>query len=315
MQARSLYVLAPKKVEWIAEELPELGVHEVLVQTTTGESSIGSELPRYSGTARSSSLPKYPVMTGYENVGTVLARGSEVKRVHPGVQVVCFYGHRTHAVIPESKVIRVPDEISDELALLTILTCDCAKGVRKVMPRPEEAVLVSAAGAIGLMTLFILRAYGVLHVDVVEMEPQRHELARKLGARRVLLPNELPESSETYTVSFECTSRNAAFALLQWNLKPEGRLCVLADGNYEPLQLTPAFHEKELSLFASSDGWNYQEHAAWFFQVAGQSGLEALFEWRVSAQELPDVFERLVQGEMRPVKVLVSYEPQRASGR
>src|SRR5258706_169918 len=105
-----------------------------------------------------------------------------------GERVVGFYGHRTAALVPASKAIRVPEGVSDELALLTILTCDAAKGVRKITPLPEEPVLVTGAGAIGLFTLFILKAYGSAAVDVVDPAERRHRLARALGARAVWRP-------------------------------------------------------------------------------------------------------------------------------
>lgn len=90
---------------------------------------------------------------------------------------------------------------------------------------------------------------------------------------------------------------------------PGGQICVLSDGNVEPLVLSPAFHEKELRLWASSDGVDYQGHAVWFFEQVrtGWGALADLFEAEVQADELPAVFDRLASGRARPVKVLVRY--------
>ena len=68
-------------------------------------------------------------------------------------------------------------------ALLAILSCDVAKGIRKVVPRPEEPVLVAGAGAIGLLAVFVLRAYGVRVVDVNGLARDRRALSERLGAR------------------------------------------------------------------------------------------------------------------------------------
>lgn len=78
MCSRSLFLIAPGHLEWITEDLPPLQPHEVLVQTTAGAISIGSELPQYLGTARSSRPAHYRRITGYESVGTVLVCGSTV---------------------------------------------------------------------------------------------------------------------------------------------------------------------------------------------------------------------------------------------
>jgi alcohol dehydrogenase len=311
LSTQKLLLTAPRRLQWITEKLPPLGAHEVLIQTRTGAMSIGSELPVYCGTARTSKPLSYPRMTGYESVGIVTACGSDVKTVQVGNRVVSFYGHSTHAVVPEAKVIKIPDTISDLLAILTILTCDTAKGVRKMAPMPEERALITGAGTMGLLTLFVLKAYGLIEIDVVEPRQERHALASQLGARTVYFPHDLPPTSESYSIAFECSSRNEAFTLLQNHMQQNGRICILADGNLEPLVLTPAFHERELHIVGSSDGWDYHKHAVWYFQVIQQNdtGLEQIFEEEIMQSELISTFERLANERARPVKILVHYEP------
>jgi alcohol dehydrogenase len=308
MERRSLLLMAPRRLAWVAEELPAPGPHEVLVETTAGAVSVGTELPQYMGTEREIVARGYPRMTGYESLGTVVACGSNVQGLNPGERVVAFYGHRTGALIPEIKAICVPGGVSDELALLVILMCDVAKGVRKLSPRPDQQALVTGAGAIGLLTLWVLRAYGVREVDVVEPQASRCELALRLGARRAVTP-ESADLDDAYAIGFECSSRQAGFALLQQRAASNGRLCVLADGNVEPLILAPSFHAKELAIVASNDGWDYQQHARWYFEQVrdGAPELEALFEARAPAAGLPTLFERMASGETSPVKVFVQY--------
>jgi alcohol dehydrogenase len=310
MQRRSLLLMAPRRLAWVAEVLPAPGPHEILVQTTAGAVSVGTELPQYMGTEREIAARGYPRMTGYESLGTVVACGSEVTSVEPGDRVVAFYGHRTSALIPEPKAIRVPAGVSDALALLVILTCDVAKGVRKLSPRPDQPALVSGAGAIGLLTLWVLRAYGVREVDVVEPLAGRRELALRLGARRAVALAS-PDLADAYPIGFECSSRQDGFALLQQRAAASGKLCVLADGNVEPLILTPSFHAKELAIVASSDGWDYQQHARWYFEQVrdGVPELEALFEARVPSEDLAALFERMASREAMPVKAFVQYGP------
>ncbi len=309
LRAKSLYLTAAARLQWLDETLPALGPYDVLLQTRTGSISIGSELPLYAGTARDVNALHYPCMTGYESVGMVLACGEHVSHLHVGDRCVAFYGHRTHYVVPAAQVLVVPEGISDALALLAILTCDAAKGVRKVAPRPEEPVLITGGGAIGLLTLFILKAYGIATIDMVETRPERHALALELGARRAMIPQEVSTASESYPAAFECSSRDAAFALIQNNMRPHGRICILADGNYEPLHLTPAFHAKELQVVGSSDGWDYHLHAAWYFQEIQRypTPLEELFQLQISSNELISTFTQLALGELYPTKVLVDW--------
>ncbi len=308
MESRSLLLMAPHQLDWVAEDLPTPNRQEVLVRTTAGAVSIGTELPQYMGTEREVVVRGYPRMTGYESLGEVIARGAGVERLELGDRVVAFYGHRTSALIQEAKAIRVPVGVSPALALLVILTCEVAKGIRKLSLRWDEPVLVTGAGAIGLLTLWMLRAYGAQIIDVVEPLAARRARALRLGARRAISPGTLRRDDRSST-GIECSSRQAGFALLQEWTTAGGKICILSDGNQEPLILTPSFHTKELLIIGSSDGWDYQQHAHWYFEQIkdGAPELEALFEAHVPAEGLASLFERMAIGEIGPLKAFVQY--------
>lgn len=307
MKRHSLMLVAPRRLEWIEEELPPLRLGEVLVQSTTGAVSVGSELPQLAGEEQVGTPQSYPRMTGYESVGVAVKRGAGVRSVQVGDRVVASYGHRTHGVVREP-VIPVPAEVPDAIALLSILTCDVAKGISKVEPGGDEAVLIVGGGAIGLLTVAMLRARGAGAVDVIEPDPGRRELARSLGARWV---GSCEFAAGEYPVGFECSGRDAGFRVLQERMSPAGRICILSDGNVEPLTLQPYFHERELLLIGSSDGLDYREHARWFFENRCSFGsLEQLFQMEVGAARLAEVFRGLAEGEISPVKVLVRYSKE-----
>jgi len=108
----------PRRLEWNAAAAGRSRSRHGSVQTVAGAISIGSELPQYAATARGAEPPRYPRMTGYESVAVVVAVGEGVEQLRVGERVVAFYGHRTAALVPASKAIRVPEGVSDELALL-----------------------------------------------------------------------------------------------------------------------------------------------------------------------------------------------------
>lgn len=307
IHAHALLLTAPHTLEWLERPLEPPQKDQVLVRTLYSALSLGTELPLYKGASHNPSHITYPKMTGYETYGVVEAVGEEVSSVRVGDCVLIFSGHVTHAVLPASRIIPVPSDLDPRLALLAILSNDVKRGVRKAAPQPDERVLVTGAGAIGLLTLFVLKALGVTHVDVVEPVRERLELAQSLGAQNLFTPEEVGEIETSYTVGMECSSRNTAFSLLQNKLQTGGRICILADGNLEPLVLTPQFHQKELRVVGSSDGENYQDHARWFFTLPDLSKLTALFDLTVNAETLPQTFAQLAKGEIRPVKVLVNY--------
>lgn len=306
MKARSLLLTAPRKLEWLEHDMPEPSEHQVLIKTECTAVSIGTELPTYLGSSRHFNH-QYPTMTGYESLGRVVALGENVSGLALGDRVVSFYGHRTHALVEANRVIKVPSNISAKIALLSILSCDVAKGIRKLSPKLEESVLVSGAGAIGLLSVFVLRAYGVQNVDVIEPQHRRRELALSLGARSVYSSDSL--LLEFYDYALECSGYNAAFEKLQTLMNHDGMICVLGDGHLEPYTLLPEFHSKELKIVGSSDGWDYQQHAAWFFGLEQEKlmGLELFFELMIKADELPQTFEKLADKEISPIKILVKF--------
>ncbi len=310
MRNHSLLLTAARHLEWIAQEIPPLQADEVLIQTTSAAISIGSELPIYCGTARSATPAYYPRMMGYESIGIVIDRGSAVQRLQVGDRAVAFYGHREYGIVSAAKAIKVPESVSDAIALLAILTCDVTKGIRKIDPKQHESALITGAGTIGLLTIFMLKALRVQVVDVVEPRSERRELAFGLGARVATTPQVMIRTNDNYAVGFECSSRNAAFELLQEKMQHDGRICILADGNIEPLLVTPTFHEKELMIVGSSDGWDYQEHARWYFQYVQEHAhhLEKLFDYATTQHDLAATFEQLALGTLNPMKVVVNYD-------
>lgn len=302
----SLLLYGPRDLRWLREDLLPLGEGEVRLETLAGAISVGTELPLYRGDAREASPRAYPFMTGYESLARIVEVGSGVVGLEPGQRVVATYGHRTAACLPAGSLIPVPDDIPEEMALLAILSNDASRGVGKLNVQPDASVLITGAGTIGLLTLHRLRWLGLKHVDVVEPLLERRALALELGAHAAYAPETLPKDAR-YAAGVECSSKQAGFALVQRQLEATGQLCVLSDGNVEPLTLEPEFHSRELSIVASSDGEDYPGHARAFFDYWRETRhpLEGLFTWRVRASDLPQTFERMLSE--RPLKVFVSY--------
>lgn len=308
--SRSLLLYGLRDLRWVDEPLAAPGPAEILVRTRAGSISMGTELPLVRGDQREP-VPSYPLMTGYESVAEVLACGAAVSGIAPGDRVVATYGHRSHALLAAARAILVPAAIDDRLALLSILACDAAKGVGKLAAPPGTPVLISGAGTIGLLALFNLRANGFSVVDVVEPQPTRRQLALRLGARHAADPADLAALDKGYAAAIECSRHNAAFALLQQRMWPNGQICVLADGNLEPLLLQPEFHSRELTIVGSSDGIDYPGYARWFWaqlQTAEAPPLHELFEAEVPAEQLAETFLALAKRRAPPLKVLVRYK-------
>ncbi|MCA1059582.1 alcohol dehydrogenase catalytic domain-containing protein [Rossellomorea aquimaris] len=305
----SLQLKAKKTLQWTTNTIPPLKEDEILIKTLAGAISIGAELPQYNENDPTEPFPSYPKETGYESFGEVVAIGEAVEGFKIGDRAVAFFGHKDYGIVKESKAIFVPKGIGHQAALLVILSCDAAKGVRKLNPKENNRVLVTGSGTMGLLTVYYLKEYlNVRQIDMLEPHHARGEIARKLGVKTVFEnPSDCP--ADFYDYGLECSGFNHAFKTLQQALKHEGEMCILSDGNKESFQLQPDFYRKELRIVGSSDGWDYKQHAKWYFgQMKEQdSGLRELFEKTIHFEELPECFEELATGSSSPIKVLVNY--------
>lgn len=295
MAQRRLTVTAPDEFRWETVALPPPGPGEVRVRTCLSAISISSELSM----VRNGEIHW---RLGYQTLGVVEALGAGVA-LEVGVRVITTLGHASAGIHRIKRVHAVPDYIPDRQALAVILGEETHKGIRKIAPQSQEGVLVAGAGLLGLLTVFNLTRRGIKDVTVLEPDPTRRELALAFGAASAHAPGSLPH--DAYAVGLECSGSPDGFAEVLSHLRPNGRCCVLSDGNWGALTLPPAFHTRELSVAASSDGEDYAAYAAWLWQHADPV-LEQLYSDTIRPEEVPATFTRL-RHFPRPVSVVVDW--------
>ncbi|WP_078380723.1 alcohol dehydrogenase catalytic domain-containing protein [Sutcliffiella halmapala] len=309
MYQKSLILSGKRELKWTKQILPPLEKDEVLVKTIAGAISVGAELPQYMESDRTNASPHYPKETGYESYGEIVAIGEAVEALKIGDRIVAFYGHKDYGIIKADKAIKVPNGIHYSDALLTILSCDAAKGVLKLNPKETDKVLVAGMGTMGLLAVFFLKEFSNLqHVDVLEPNSSRGSIAKMLGANNVF--DDLSKSpKDYYAFGLECSAYNEAFKTLQKSVVNNAGICILSDGNKDKFELHPAFFKKELKIVGSSNGWDYKQHSKWYFDKIKKNSfqLRRLFELTISKEELIQCFEDISNGSINPIKVLVVY--------
>ncbi|SDP63698.1 alcohol dehydrogenase catalytic domain-containing protein [Halobacillus aidingensis] len=309
MKQKSLILSGYKNLIWETCSMSPLKKDEVLIKTIAGAISIGAELPQYNESDVTDPHPAYPRETGYESYGEVLEVGSNVTQAKVGDRVLSFYGHKDSAIVKSNKIVVVPKELDYRYALLNTLSCDAAKGVLKLNPERVSRVLVTGGGTMGTLAVHFLKKYmNVKHVDMLEPNKQRHVIPKHIGVENVFSTKE-EVSEHSYDYALECSSRFAAFETLLRSMKLEGKVCILSDGNKDLFHLTEDFYAKELTIVGSSDGWNYNKHADWFFkEYQTSSFLTDIFEHEVAQENLIHCFAELHTNQISPMKVLVHYD-------
>lgn len=126
-----------------------------------------------------------PTPLGYSSAGIVVEVGERVDGFRIGDRVACggggYANHAQVVSVPRSLCVKVPEPVSLEHAAFTTLGAVALQGVRQAEVRLGEKVAVIGLGLIGLLTIQILRAAGC-EVLAIDVEPERVELARELGA-------------------------------------------------------------------------------------------------------------------------------------
>lgn len=96
----------------------------------------------------------------------------------------------TADAIRQGNVMRLPQEISFEVAALAEPLSCCLNGQEAVAVGPGDVVLIIGGGPIGIMHLLLARLAGARHVIVSEITPSRLEQSRKHGADTAINPRE-----------------------------------------------------------------------------------------------------------------------------
>src|SRR5262249_48637725 len=129
---------------------------------------------------------------GQEGAGTVTAIGSEVKSLKPGDHVAWASvqgSYAEQAAIPADKLVRIPDDITDQQAAAVMLQgmtahylCYTTYPVKK-----GDIVLVhAAAGGVGLLLVQMCHNLGARVIGTVSTD-EKAQLAREAGADEIIL--------------------------------------------------------------------------------------------------------------------------------
>jgi propanol-preferring alcohol dehydrogenase len=189
--------------------IPQLGVNDVLVRVAAAGICHSDEHYR----AGVSKIDNLPLTLGHEVAGRVERVGANVKNVAPGDRVCVHYlvhcgacefcrrgleqfcttvqmigkdrdgGYAEFIKVPAKNASRLPDEISFEIG--AIMMCSSATSLHalnKARLKSGESVAIFGFGGLGFSALQLARAFDCGQIYVVEINPAKLDLAKKLGA-------------------------------------------------------------------------------------------------------------------------------------
>jgi L-iditol 2-dehydrogenase len=205
---RAAQFIGPEKLRVEEVDTPEPQEGDVLVRVEKC-GICPSDVRAYQGVFRSQ--PDYPMVTGHEWSGEVVALGPGEDRLSVGDRVVvdwhgpcgfCYYcrkgfpnycenlkrrqgGFAQYALAFSRSVRILPDDVSfDNAAMCEPLAC-CFNGIETLHLEVGDNIVVIGCGPIGLMHIQLARSLGarVIGVDLIS---KRMEIAERLGASDVI---------------------------------------------------------------------------------------------------------------------------------
>ena len=239
--------------------LPEPGPGEVLVRTLRSGVSRGTETLVFRGGVPASQYAAMrapfqegdfpgPVKYGYLSVGVVEQGPDHLL----GRTVFCLYPHQSAYVVPARAVAVVPDDVPARRAVLAGTVETAVNAVWDAAPLLGDRVAVVGAGMVGCCVARLLARFPAVAVTLVDTEPDRAEVAARLGAD-FALPADAPVDCDL-VVHTSGTSAGLQRSLDL--LRPDGTVIDLSwYGDAEvTLSLGAAFHSQRLGIRASQVG-------------------------------------------------------------
>ncbi|MCB0640199.1 MAG: zinc-binding alcohol dehydrogenase, partial [Phaeodactylibacter sp.] len=125
-----------------------------------------------------------PLPLGYCNMGRIIAVGEGVTEFKVGDRVISNGQHAEFVCMPQNLVAHVPDNVSDEEAVFTVIAAIGLQGLRLLNPSFGETVCVIGLGLIGLITAELLMANGC-RVIGIDLDPEKLKIAQSKGVLTV----------------------------------------------------------------------------------------------------------------------------------
>lgn len=299
--AQALWYVAPGHAELRQEKLAAPGPDEVRVRARYGALSRGTERLVLAGHIPASEFRRmraplmggnfpFPVKYGYSNVGLIEAGPADLV----GSIVFALHPHQDLFNVPSSCVVRLPNGLPPSRAVLAANMETALNAVWDGAPGPADRIAIIGAGAVGALVAFLCGRIAGAEVTLVDVNPARGEIARKLGMD-FATPERAPTDCD---LVFHASATASGLATALDSCGDEATVVDLSwygDGQIA-VRLGAAFHSRRLRLVASQVGqvapsrrprWTGNRRLASALSLLGDDRLDALIAPAVTFRDLP----------------------------
>ena len=279
---------------------------------------------------------------GYSCVGRVINSGTGADQFQEGDWVACAgAGSANHAeivLVPKNLVVKVPEGCNLKPAATVTLGAIAMQGTRRADPRLGEYVAVIGLGLLGLITVQLLKASGC-QVIGFDLDPNRVNLSKKLGADFAYVSNECDPIAESHRISDNfgvditiITASSNSNVIVQQAMemtRKKGRVVVVGSVGLG-LKRSP-FYEKEIDLLISTsygpgrydekyekEGLDYPySYVRWtenrnmqeYLRLVNQKmvNVDPILQHEVDVHNVAQAFDELMKSDQKPLSVVIRY--------
>ncbi len=330
---KRLVVTGPRQVQFEDAPIPECPRDGVLARAIVTAISTGTEMRVYrripvdeEGTMQYPGVPfpDGPIENGYSMVAEIVEVGADAESFSVGERVFLGEGHKEYAAAPASGVVKLPDSIPTEQAVMLNLLGVAHIALRAGDPAPGENVAVVGLGVIGQSAVAWCRAFGFRTVGI-DLDGGRLEIARAMGANAVASPADAGFQS-TIVEAFDGEGADMVIeAATTWRairtsmdiVRRDGSVVVTATHVDRP-DYNPVGHPYLSQRITLKTAYGYDDPGQRWDRdhcmrltvdmlSRGQLAIEPMITHRVPWHQLPDIYRRLDQGDLSILGVVVDW--------
>jgi hypothetical protein len=318
---QALWYVGAGRAEIRNELLAEPGPSEVRVRVLFGAISRGterlvlagripeSEFERMRAPFMGGSFP-FPVKYGYSTVGRVEAGPAEML----GRIVFVLHPHQCLFNVPSSAVVALPDGVPPARAVLAANMETALNAVWDAAPKPAARIAIVGAGVVGALVAFLCGRLASAQVTLVDINPARAELARKLGVS--FATSEAAPADCDLVVHASGSAAGLATALSRAGFEATVLELSWYGDALVPVPLGAAFHSRRLRLVSSQvghvapshrEGWTHHRRLSDAVALLADSRLDALLAPALAFHDLPARLPDILNAKNGVLCQLVSY--------
>ncbi|MCE3027417.1 zinc-binding alcohol dehydrogenase [Salinicola sp. DM10] len=307
--AHAFWSLGDGSGEISQAELSDAG--ELMVRTCYSAISRGSETLVFNGQVPPSEYARMrapfqsgdfpgPVKYGYSNVGVVEQGAHDWHGRH----VYCLYPHQTHYRIAASDVVRLPEDVPPQRAVLGANMETALNAMWDAAPAAGDRISVVGAGVVGALVAWLCAKLPGAQVQLIDIDERKRFLGSALGVEFVTPADAADERDLVIHASASDAGLQTALAIAGF----EASVVELSwYGSREVnLPLGEAFHARRLTLRSSQVGsvspshrarWNHKRRLSLALSLLNDECLDVLISGESHFRDLPQTLARLSRSD------------------